>query len=70
MSPFFRLLALSVFSYHSSSCGVKTLHPTSFLSTWLFYLVRMLYDLLTLSISMAYLFKYHSSSPLYVATVL
>ncbi|KAI9435172.1 hypothetical protein H4582DRAFT_2172336 [Lactarius indigo] len=49
--------------FTDGSCGAATLHPTLFLSTWLFYLVGMLYDLLTLSISMGYLFKYHSSSP-------
>ncbi|KAH8985085.1 hypothetical protein EDB92DRAFT_1884153 [Lactarius akahatsu] len=47
----------------NGSCGTGTLHPTFFLSTWMFYLVVMLYDLLTLSISMGYLFKYRPSSP-------
>ncbi|KAH9160695.1 hypothetical protein EDB89DRAFT_2035895 [Lactarius sanguifluus] len=50
--------------YHRiRTCGTATLHPTHIFSTWLFYLVGMLYDLLTLSISMGYLFKYHPSSP-------
>ncbi|KAH9008687.1 hypothetical protein EDB83DRAFT_2455019 [Lactarius deliciosus] len=50
--------------YHRiRTCGTGTLYPTFFLSTWLFYLVAMFYDLLTLSISMGYLFKYRPSSP-------
>jgi len=45
------------------TCGVATLQPTLFLSPWLFYLTAVLYDLLTITIAMVYLFKYHSSSP-------
>ncbi|KAI9441513.1 hypothetical protein H4582DRAFT_1391244 [Lactarius indigo] len=45
------------------SCGAATTRPTHFFSPWLFYLAAMLYDFLTLSISMGYLFKLHSSSP-------
>ncbi|KAI9455677.1 hypothetical protein BJY52DRAFT_1279090 [Lactarius psammicola] len=47
----------------NGSCQAASRHPTQFLASWLFYLVGMLYDLLTLTISMAYLFKYHSNSP-------
>ncbi|KAN0130715.1 hypothetical protein V8E53_011390 [Lactarius tabidus] len=45
------------------TCGAAALQPTLFLSSWLFYLTGMLYDLLTLIISMGYLFKLQSSSP-------
>jgi len=45
------------------TCGAAALQPTLFLSSWLFYLSGMLYDLLTLIISMSYLFKLQSSSP-------
>lgn len=45
----------------NGSCGAAT-QPIRFLSPWLFYLVGMLYDLLTLSISMAYLFKFKDRS--------
>ncbi|KAI9465167.1 hypothetical protein BJY52DRAFT_1245467 [Lactarius psammicola] len=48
---------------YNGTCGVAHLHPTQFFSPWLFYLSGMLYDFLTLIISMGYLFKYHSSSP-------
>ncbi|KAN0130704.1 hypothetical protein V8E53_011379 [Lactarius tabidus] len=45
------------------TCGATALQPTLFLSSWLFYLSGMFYDLLTLIISMGYLFKLQSSSP-------
>ncbi|KAH9067746.1 hypothetical protein EDB87DRAFT_1573309 [Lactarius vividus] len=45
------------------TCQAVTIRPTLFFSPWLFYLAGMFYDLLTLIISMAYLFKYHPSSP-------
>ncbi|KAF8271046.1 hypothetical protein EI94DRAFT_1721217 [Lactarius quietus] len=47
----------------NGTCGAATLQPTQFLSSWLFYLSGMLFDLLTLIISMTYLFKLHSNSP-------
>ncbi|KAI9441514.1 hypothetical protein H4582DRAFT_1390444 [Lactarius indigo] len=47
----------------NGTCGAASTRPTLFLSPWLFYLAGMFYDLLTLIISMGYLFKYHSSSP-------
>ncbi|KAH9177486.1 hypothetical protein EDB89DRAFT_1932808 [Lactarius sanguifluus] len=50
--------------YHRvRTCQTATIRPTLFISPWLFYLAGMFYDLLTLIVSMAYLFKYHSSSP-------
>ncbi|KAH9011602.1 hypothetical protein EDB84DRAFT_1008606 [Lactarius hengduanensis] len=44
------------------SCMVASAHPQSPISTWLFYLVAMLYDCLSLSISTAYLMKVKSVS--------
>ncbi|KAI9465166.1 hypothetical protein BJY52DRAFT_667974 [Lactarius psammicola] len=45
------------------TCAAANTRPTLFFSPWLFYLAAMLYDFLTLTISMTYLFKFHSSSP-------
>ena len=65
--PFSQPIVSCLVHIYLSSCGAATLHPTLFLSSWLFYLSGMFYDLLTLIISMSYLFKLNSSSPLYVA---
>ncbi|KAI0262238.1 hypothetical protein BC834DRAFT_829253 [Gloeopeniophorella convolvens] len=46
-----------------SSCTGASTNPRAFISVWLFYLVAMLYDLLTLAISMGYLLKYRPQSP-------
>ncbi|KAH8993122.1 hypothetical protein EDB92DRAFT_435436 [Lactarius akahatsu] len=45
------------------NCTVASAHPQSLISTWSFYLVAMLYDCLTLSISAVYLMKVKSVAP-------
>ncbi|KAH9028949.1 hypothetical protein EDB84DRAFT_257726 [Lactarius hengduanensis] len=45
------------------NCTVASAHPQSPISTWSFYLVAMLYDCLTLSISAVYLMKVKSVAP-------
>lgn len=45
------------------NCTSASIHPQRAISTWSFYLVAMLYDCLTLSISAVYLIKVKSVAP-------
>ncbi|KAI0300439.1 hypothetical protein B0F90DRAFT_411236 [Multifurca ochricompacta] len=47
----------------NGDCNAASISPNAFISTWLFYLGAILYDILTLAISMAYLLKYRANSP-------
>ena len=48
------------------SCTSASIHPQRALSTWSFYLVAMLFDFLTLSISAFYLMKARAATFSYV----
>jgi hypothetical protein len=51
------------------SCTSVSVHPQRAISTWLFYLVAMLFDFLTLSISAFYLMKARAVTFSYVMSL-
>jgi hypothetical protein len=51
------------------SCASASVHPQRAISTWSFYLVAMLFDFLTLSISAFYLMKARAVTFSYVMSL-